>query len=263
MPEFLRANGFITLRIGTAMVLYWIFHRAFINEKIDKKDLGKLLFCAVFGVAANMLCFFNGLERTNPINGAVLMLCSPLFVVIFNSIFIHKKLNTTTIIGIFLAAAGAMFLMGGKSLQFSSKTLVGDIYIIINAISYAIYLVAVKDLLKKYKAATVNKYTFTLGFLMVLPFGAGSLLHTDFHIIPWNVWLQIFYVLIFTTFVVYQLVAYSIKNADNTLAASYIYLQPVLAVVVALLWGKDQLSLEKVLFTILIFAGVYLTNLKK
>ena len=45
-------------------------------------------------------------------------------------------------------------------------------------------------------------------------------------------------------------------------ASTYIYLQPVLASIVAILLGSDELSIIKILSTLIIFAGVYLVSLE-
>jgi drug/metabolite transporter (DMT)-like permease len=161
-------------------------------------------------------------------------------------------------IGILVACFGAVLLMGGEGFQFGGATVVGDIWVTLNAISYAIYLVLVKGLVNRYHAVTVNKWSFTLGTLFVLPFGLPQLAETNFQVIPWDVWLKIAYVLVFTTFITYQLNAYAIKRASASLAGTYIYLQPVLASLIASLSGRDALTGAKVLFILLIFTGVYL-----
>jgi drug/metabolite transporter (DMT)-like permease len=259
MPRYLRPEGFIVIRIGAAAVLYWLAHSLLIRQPFNFRQDGRLLFfCALTGVAANMLMFFKGMSITTPINGSVLMLFTPVFVVVIDHLKRRKWPNMALSIGILVACFGAVLLMGGEGFQFGGATVVGDIWVTLNAISYAIYLVLVKGLVNRYHAVTVNKWSFTLGTLFVLPFGLPQLAETNFQVIPWDVWLKIAYVLVFTTFITYQLNAYAIKRASASLAGTYIYLQPVLASLIASLSGRDALTGAKVLFILLIFTGVYL-----
>ncbi|MEY3984260.1 MAG: hypothetical protein RL160_1819 [Bacteroidota bacterium] len=259
MPHYLKPEGFIVIRIGAAAVMYWVAHTFLIRQPFNFRQDGKLLFwCALTGVAANMLMFFKGMAITTPINGSVLMLFTPVFVVVIDhlkrKIWPNKALGS----GILLACFGAILLMGGAGFSFSGTTVIGDVWVTLNAISYAIYLVLVKGLVGRYHAMTVNKWTFTLGTLFVLPFGLPQLAETSFEVIPWDVWLKILYVLVFTTFITYQLNAYAIKRASASLAGTYIYLQPVLASLIASMTGRDALNGTKLLYILLIFTGVYL-----
>ena len=63
MPQYIKPMGLITIRVWGAISLLWVTHFLFVKESIyGKKDFLMLLKCAVFGVAANMLLFFKGLE---------------------------------------------------------------------------------------------------------------------------------------------------------------------------------------------------------
>lgn len=264
MPEFLGAFGFIVLRAGGAAVLFFLLHSLFVKEKVkDKKDLRRLFISSIFGVSANMLLFFKGLEITTPINGAVLMLCTPIFVVILNSILYKEHLSLIKWIGIFAAATGGLFLVGGSGFQFSTKTLPGDIYITLNAIFYAYYLVYVRKLLEKYKPITVSKWTFLFGGILVMPFGFGEVKSAAFLSMPNEVLLIIAFVIICTTFLTYLLNAWAIGKAGPSIVGSYIYLQPVLATMVAIALGEDYLTISKTMSSMLIFAGVFIVTSKK
>jgi drug/metabolite transporter (DMT)-like permease len=261
MPAYISPLTFILLRVGCALVLFLIFHALFIREKVARKDLGGLALSALFGVAANMLMFFEGLANTTPINASVLMMVTPIFVFVIYTVVNRQKISWIKAGGIALAAAGAMLLMGGKRLSFSKDTLYGDVFIILNALSYAVYLVYVKKFIKKYSPITVSKWNFIAGFIFVLPFGVGGLEAINWASFTPFVWFCFWFVLIGTTFITYLLNAWALQHAPSTLVGSYIYLQPVVATTLALVVRKDELTAEKIIFILLIFVGVYLVSL--
>jgi drug/metabolite transporter (DMT)-like permease len=261
MPEYLPPFGFILMRVGTAAILFTLCALLFARQRVDfKQDFQKIFWCAITGCGANMLLFFKGLSITAPINGAILMACTPVFVVVFAALLIKEKLGTIRYIGIGVACVGAMLLLGGIHFSFDPKNIWGDIAIAVNAIIYSFYLVYAKPLLKKYNPITLSAYTFGIGFLFVLPFGFNEFRETDFSIIPTDVWFYIFFILVASTFLSYLLNAYALSKANASMVGSYIYLQPVLAIIIAVLKDTDTISFEKITYMLIIFSGVYLVN---
>lgn len=263
MPSLIQPFGFILLRVLSGCVLFLIVHALFIKQRVERKDLFPLALSAFFGVAANMLMFFKGLSITSPINGSVLMLVTPVFVLILSRLMSKEAVSWVKTSGVALAALGALMLIGGWKLKFTSDTVVGDIYIILNALSYAIYLVYVKKLMVKYDPITVSKWNFIFGLLIVLPFGYSQLSDVNWSLFTGSDISIVLFILLGTTFLTYLLNAWALKHASSGLVGSYIYLQPVVASLLAVINEQDELSMEKVLYILLIFAGVYLVSRKK
>ncbi len=262
MPHYIKPMGLITIRVWGAVSLLWVTHFLFVKESIfGKKDFLMLLKCAVFGVAANMLLFFKGLAITTPINAAILMVTTPLFVAFFSFFLLNEKVTKLKVIGLCFGVFGAILLLLGPSLSFNSTTLWGDLMVMTNAIIYAYYLIIAKSLLHKYSPLTVIKWTFFFGGLLVIPFGFTELKEVQWQAIPNSIWSAIIFLIIGATFITYVLNAWALRNANATLVGAYIYLQPVLATIIAVSMGKDSLTLPKVLFSLLIFTGVYLVGL--
>ncbi len=261
MPNHLSAEGFVFLRIVFATTLFHLIAFFQKSEKINwKLHLKEFAICGFFGTSANMFLFFKGLESTYPINGAILMLFTPLFVAILDHFRVQKWPNWQFTLGFVAAATASFLLIAGKGAKFSEKTILGDIWIAINAILYAVYLVRVKKLTAVYSPISVNRWTFSFGLLYITPIGLLPFTQTQFQNIPSDIWLKISYILIFTSFLVYLLNAYSVKKAGPTLAGLYIYLQPLLATVIAFILQTDQLSLEKITLIITVLAGVFVAT---
>lgn len=220
-----------------------------------------------------MLLFFKGLANTVPINGAILMTNTPIFVVIIAAFYKLERLTVNRTIGIALASFGATLLLAGDHFNFSGNTLAGDLMVTINAIIYSFYLVHAKPLLHKYKPVTVSVVTFSIGFLFTLPFGYNELIHSrwndlyiDFasHQYIWqSLWFKIAFIIICASFFTYLLNAWALKNGSSSLVGSYIYLQPILATIIAQFAGKDTLTMSKLLYMTLILLGVFLVTKKQ
>ena len=270
MPHYIDAYGFILLRVGGSALLFWgvwlLMKMLKIgpNEKIALHDFPRIIACAFFGVALNMLTFFKGLSMTSPISAAVIMVCTPLIVLVLSAIIIKEKMLKRKILGILLGLFGTSFLiLYGKSVENNSNVSLGNFLVLVNAVSYGYYLVIVKKLMDKYNAFTFVKWIYLFGFIMVIPFGLSQFQSVDWAVLPTDIIWKIGFVVVFSTFFTYLLNLLSMRELKPTLVAVFIYLQPLFATVFAISLGKDELSWVKISSAILIFTGVYLVTDKK
>jgi drug/metabolite transporter (DMT)-like permease len=263
MPDYIMPSGFILLRVIGALLLFSLSYLLFIKEKIERKDVFRLAICGVFGVAINQLLFFEGLNLTTPINAAIVMTINPILVILLSFLIIKEVITFRKSLGILLGLVGASILIltaGGVDLSSNHQT--GNLFVFINASSYALYLVIVKPMIEKYHPITVMFYVFGFGLLYVLPFGFTNLGDVDWSIIPNTVYLEIAFVVVFTTFIAYLLNSVALKELSPTTVSIYIYLQPILATLFAVFWGVDSLDNQKIIAAILIFFGVYLVSVR-
>jgi drug/metabolite transporter (DMT)-like permease len=264
MPEFVDAFGFIVMRVGGSVVLFWLVSFFGPKEKIDLADFPRIIAAAFFGVALNMLTFFKGLSYTSPIMGAVLMVTTPMIVLVLSAVIMKERMKNRKVLGIILGLAGTVTLiLYGKSMVNATNATLGNILVFVNAVSYGFYLIIVKKLMDKYNAFTFVKWIYTFGFLMVLPFGWNEFQAINFTVLPIDIIWKIGFVVVFSTFLTYLLNLVSMRELKPTTVAVFIYLQPVFATIFAVSLGKDDLSLVKLLSAVLIFVGVYLVTQKK
>jgi drug/metabolite transporter (DMT)-like permease len=73
-----------------------------------------------------------------------------------------------------------------------------------------------------------------------------------------DIWMSILFVVFITTGFAYYLNNYSLKTISPNVNGIYIYLQPLVASFVAIVWGKDNLTVIDLIAAVLIMAGVYL-----
>lgn len=265
MPNYILPKGIIFMRISFGMLAFWIMHWLFIKAKdVSKKDIPVLILCGLLGAAINQIFFFVGLNWTKPINASIIMLIVPIIVFVGAVLFFKETYRKINIVGIIIGCLGAGLLIGyGREINFSQDGLKGDIYVLVNAVSYSIYLLLARPLLLKYHPVVVMKWVFSFGFLFSLPFTYPDFIVTDWQAIPTSIWIAVAYILLGTTFLAYLFNAFALTTLSPKVVGAYIYLQPILAVLIAILAGKDQLTSIKIFTGVLIFAGVYLASLRK
>ena len=260
----IQPQGFIFFRVLTGVFLFALCYHGFIREKVERKDLLLFALCGLFGVAINQIFFFRGLKLTGPIHASLIMTTTPILVLMISSFLLSEKITLQKVLGIVLGAFGAITLITyGEQVNFQSDQLWGDIQIFINAVSYGIYIVLVKSLMKRYHPFTVMYGLFVFGCCFVFPFGIQDALSVEWSSFSTGIWIGFAYVMICTTFLAYLLNAYALKRLNASVVSIYIYLQPFLASAIALLSGKDEFTLPKFIAAVLIFIGVYLVSKRK
>ncbi len=263
MPTYIEPLGFIFIRVSGAVLLFWLCYKFFFYEKVAKKDIPLLAICALFGVAINQMLFFEGLNLTTPINAAVIMVVNPILVLIFAGLMSTETLSKRKWLGIGVGAIGALTLItNGGNINLSQEHFYGNTLVFINATSYAIYLVLVKSLMKKYKPITVISWVFLFGLLFVSPFGWSEFQSIEWSTMPTIIVWEVGFVVICTTFLAYLFNIYGLKTLNPSTVSTYIYLQPVLASIVAIIASSDDLDFIKILSAVLICIGVYLVSHK-
>jgi len=261
MPLYIDAYGFILLRVGGSVILFWLIWLFMPKEKIVLTDFPRIIAAAFFGVAFNMLTFFKGLSLTSPISAAVIMVSTPMIVLTLSAIIMKERMQKRKVFGIVLGLVGTAFLiLYGKSIGSATHAGLGNFLVLVNAISYGFYLIIVKKLMDTYNAFTFVKWIYLFGFIMVLPFGWSQFQAVDWAVVPVDICWKIGFVVVFSTFLTYLLNLLSMKELKPTTVAVFIYLQPVFATIFAISLGKDELSLVKIGSAILIFGGVYLVS---
>ncbi|QTD36632.1 EamA family transporter [Polaribacter batillariae] len=262
MPTYVKPYGFIFIRVVGATAIFWLLGLFVKSQKIEKEDYKKILLASFFGVGLNMLSFFKGLSLTTPISASVMMVTSPIMVLVFSSILIRKAIGKQRVLGVFIGLVGTILLItyGSSSNQTATNSHLGNFLVFVNASSYGLYLVLAKNLIKKYHPLVFVKWLYLFGLIFIIPVGYTEFSEIVWQAIPTNIYWNIGFVVLFTTCITYLFNLYGLSKLKPTTVSVFIYLQPVIASIYALIVGSDSLNLVKICATLLIFFGVYLVT---
>lgn len=261
MPGYLSPPQLVFLRLLGGVVMFWIFQRWFVKEKVARGDLIKLALCAIFGFALNQTLFYEGLNMTSPVDASLIHVMNPILVLIAAHFLIRERVTRNKIIGIFLGASGAIILILNRNgTDAGSHSSLGNLFVFLNMVFYALYLVIIKPLAMKYNPATILKWVSLFGFIAVLPYCIAPGLQIDYGSIDMKGYAGLAYIIILNTFIAYLLINYALKNLMASTVSYYNYLQPVIAAIMTFSAGQDIFSWQQLVAAIMIFSGVYVVN---
>lgn len=240
----------------------WLYR----GEAVEKKDIPLLVLCGLSGITVNQVFFLWGLSLTSEFHGAVLMLLTPIFVFVLNH-YLRKEhqWNWPQVAGLALSTTGAIWMIqdaagGGVS---GRESVPGDLMILLNAASYGLYLVLVKPLTAKYKPVTILFYMFLTGGVINFIIGIPFLSAFSFSILTPKAWFGLVFLLTGATILAYLLNAWAMIRVSPVWVGTYIYLQPLLTMLISGLLLSGSITWMRLLHAGMIVAGVYLTGKKK
>ena len=264
MPNVLSPNALLYSRVLGAAICFWFVSLFTKREKVEIKDFKLIIICAIFGMGLNMITALNGLYNSTPINSSIITTLAPIFIFLISVILLKEKISKRKYAGVFIGFIGTLtlILLNEKSLENAPNINLGNFYLFINSISYALYFVLVKPLTEKYNMITIMKWLFLFSIFINMPFGLVEFTQVEWVEINNTSFIKIFYVVFCTTFLVYLLNLYALKNLKATTVGMFIYLQPVIGILFAIYRGADKLTIPDISSVLLVFAGVYLVSKK-
>ena len=251
-----------SLRAIGASALFWLLSFFMPREKVEKADIWKIAAASLLGLFVPQMTFLMAITMTSAIDTAIIGTLGPIFTMFFAFLFLGEPITGKKAGGVALSFAGILLLIfnsihgGGASVTSPW----GVVLLLVNSLSFSLYLGIFRPLISKYSVVTFMKWSFLFSLLLSLPVSAGGLLTTDFAAIPPNVRWEIGYLVFFATFVAYFLIPYGQKFIRPTLVSMYSYLQPIIAAIISIWTGLDSLSWQKVLASLLVVGGVVLVS---
>jgi drug/metabolite transporter (DMT)-like permease len=252
-----------TFRALGASALFWLVSLFQPQEKIQKGDMWRVALASFLGFFLTQMTFLIGITMATAIDSAILGTLGPVFTMIVAYFFVGEPITGKKAGGVTLSLMGVLFLIfnsvqrGGGA---SATTPLGLVMLLLNSLTFAMYLGIFRPLVSKYSVVTFMKWVFLFSLLMSLPLSAKEIFTMDYAAIPVTVRWEIGYLIFFATFIAYYLIPYGQKLIRPTLVSMYNYLSPIIATVVSIWTGMDHLTWQKVLAAMAIVGGVILVS---
>lgn len=252
------------LRAFGAAVLFWLWGLFTKQQgRIKRSDLPAVALASFLGLFMTQLSFLWAITKTTAIDASIMSTLSPIMTLFISAIFIKEKITWSGISGIALSLIGVFILIFNCvsiSSGADSTSIWGILGMIANTFCFAAYVGIFKPLIQKYPVALFMKWMFLFSSLMALPFSFGAFKASNLAAVPMSVMWQVIYVVVGATFIAYFLIPIGQKRLRPVVVCMYTYVQPVIAMVIALILGIDSLTPLKIIATLLVFTGVGLVN---
>jgi drug/metabolite transporter (DMT)-like permease len=254
----------VGFRVGIGALAFFILQRISGSLALDRpKHYLYFAIFAVFGIVLNQLFFFHGLSLTTATNTSLLAVLIPVFAIVASSFVGNDVLTGRKICGIVVAGLGVVYLIDPTKASFSDATTQGDILVLLNSLSYAIYLAISKKLISHYGSLKSIAWLFMFGSIFNVPFGMYFMQTVDLASVSTGAWLSLAGVVIFPTILAYYWNTWALARVEPSVVAVYVYLQPLIGTFLAITILGEPWNPRIFAAMALIFAGVFLVTKKR
>ncbi len=227
---------------------------------VAKKDYIKIIGLGFLIIPFNQTTFLYGQKLTAAGHGSLLFATVPIWIFIGALFHLRERLVIRRLVGVILGLTGVLIIMSAGAIEIGRDYLVGDAFILVAVIAWAMYSVWGKPLVRKYGAIRVTAYALASGTVMYLPFGLYRAAVFDYSQATLVGWLSVLYMALGTSVAAYVLWYWVLKYMDASRVAVFHNIQPIIASVVAYIFLSEPLGLSFVLGGIVVLSGVIITE---
>lgn len=267
--KYIDSITIVWLRFFVAYLILTLY--LFFKDKklliLQAKPPKRAIFAAIL-LAANYLGFMKGVEITTPSNTQVIIQVGPLTLALLGIFYLKEKIGFKQKIGFLIAITGfIIFYKNQLNALISSKDYnIGVLWIIMAALTWALYAIIQKVLIQKFDSRSLNLIIYGVPSLIYLPFA-------DFKTLLSLGILKILFlsVLGLNTVIAYGCLSESFKYLPANKISILITLNPMITILLSLLLGyigfswapEEALNRQSLLGALLVLTGAVLVVSKQ
>ncbi len=255
--------GLVGFRVGLTALIFVIVQsfrqRFWLKERVDYLKLFGISFLAV---TFNQLLFTTGLSLTKASNTSLISVTIPIFALTAGYLLGTEMLRPIKIVGILIACTGVVLLIDPRNASFSSQTTLGDLLVVLNSLSYGVYVAISKNILTRNGAFRSIMWIFLFASIFCVPLGGFSMRTVDIASVQPVIWLAVLYTAIIGTLIPYFLNAWALARVNPSTVAVFVYLQPVVGFMLAVIFLGEHVGLNFIAAAVFVFAGLFLVTKK-
>ncbi len=256
----------LALRMGiSALILLPILIIKRRELKLSRKDLPQLALLSCIGFVINKLFEFGGLSLTTASDVALLITSEFIFTAALSWIVLREHVKKRTIFALLLGFVGVYLIIersllpnlpsGGSALR-----ILGDLLVVLGLVIEAFYTVRGKALLVKHSPLLITAASITGSIVFWLPVAAWGIFFGGWQLPDSTSWLSIGWLALMTTVIAYLAWFQGLAKVDASVAASTLFIQPLLGTLLAIVLLHDQLTAMTIIGGLLIIISVYVIS---
>ena len=259
--RFLMAGGFFLI----VLLLNRIRNRNY-RILVERKDIPLILFLAFSGVTIFFIAQYTGIQMASASVASILVcLLSPILISVFSTYLFKETLSKSQLLGIGIASVGTLTVVVGGTfnLQGNLTFFLGSLILLTTPLLWTVYTLLGKKIMQKYDPFLVVAYVNILGGLFLVPFSLAENSFNNIFALIIPEWLAVLYLAFTCSLIGYFIWFYVMKRSSAAATSSFLFAEPLVTVLFAAIFVREEVTLFAVGGGLLIFIGVLLITTKR
>lgn len=250
--------AFLRFSLATLLILPFATH----SLKINKEDWPKLIILSLLGITVNISFFFLGLKLAPSINAPIIATAGPVLLLAGCLIILKERLKRRILLGTLIGLLGVLTIIFRPLVENGfDHAVLGNLFFVLATIGSVGNIIMTKRIIQKYEAVTITFWSFLIGSITFIPF---LIYETSQFGFLTNLALPGFVGILFGTIlssaVAYFLYDWSIKNLQAQEVGVFAYLDPIVAILIAIPLLGELPTLTYLLGALFVFLGIFVAQ---
>lgn len=232
------------------------------NLYIQRKDFLSIFGVAFFGVFINIVFFFFGLRLTSSINAPIIASGGPIFLILLSILLLKEKPRKKILLGTAVSLIGVLIIIFEPLFENGiDGNILGNIFLLLATLGAVFHALISKNVLNKYEALPVTFWSFIIGSLLFLPFFLTEAASPDFlKTLDYRGIVGIVFGAVFSSAIAYLFYEWGIKNVAANETGIFTYIDPVIAVIIAIPLLGEVITRIFILGSAFVFLGIFIAE---
>jgi drug/metabolite transporter (DMT)-like permease len=221
-----------------------------------REDLPRFVACALIGHAVHIAAVVHGMNLSTAFSSSLVLTSGPIFTLAILALLGAERLRASQLAGTAVACVGMALFLSDKFAGGFAQAGVGDLLLLVAALSFSLYIILVQPLVKRYGTLIVLSYTLLFAAPPILALTVKSFVDLDPAQLTAGVWIGLFWALVVSSFCGWLMWTWVNAVRGVARSAPFNYLMPPIAGVVAWLTLGEAFTWLKLLGAAITMAGV-------
>ncbi len=257
LVAFLRFFG-----AGIASLIYLAIKGKAKTLSVLVSSPGLIILLAITGISVMGSAVFLALNLSTAVDVSIIMNSNAIFIVPL-AVFTGERITLKKTLGVLIGLLGCALVINGKITGFQlirGEHLTGNLLALLASISWAVYTVMGKGIVRERGGLTITSLNMMIGSLPLLAITAGL---GELSLPPLKAIIVLIYLAIFPTAIGFVLWYKALEDIDASRLGPLQYIVPVGTAIISIFTLNEEIKLASVLGMIMVFLGIYLSSLRE
>lgn len=231
------------------------------NLSIKTKDIFPVLILSIIGINVNIAFFFLGLKLSSSINAPVIASSAPIFLILLSFIFLKERILRKKMLGTAVSLIGILcIILQPVIAKGIDGSVSGNLFFVLATLGSVVHVLVLRRLAKRYNVMALTFWSFLIAAAVFFPLMLPELKTSVFSSFNIQALVGILFGAIFASTIAYTLVAYGERKIPANEVGIFVYIDPVIAIIVAYFLLHETLNPVFIIGTFFVFLGIYIAE---